>query len=134
MNAALAAWYGVPVVMISGDDVAVEEVSAVVPGIKGAVVKRAINSRASELLSLDEARARILRAAREGVAGAARTPPVREASYRVQMQYRNITYPEIATAFSEIEAVGPDTVAFTRSSMPEAYRLIRVLYRYINPD
>ena len=26
------------------------------------------------------------------------------------------------------------TVEFTRASMPEAYRLIRVLYRFINTD
>jgi D-amino peptidase len=134
MNAALAAWYGVPVVMVSGDDAAVEEVSALVPGVKGAVVKRALNSRAAELMPLDEARARITRAAREGVGGAARQAPVREASYRVQLRYGNVTYPEIATAFQEIELVGPDTVAFSRRSMPEAYRLIRVLYRFINPD
>ena len=30
--------------------------------------------------------------------------------------------------------VAPDTVEFTRPTMPEAYRLIRVLYRFINTD
>jgi D-aminopeptidase len=28
----------------------------------------------------------------------------------------------------------PDTIAFTSDSMAEAYTLIRLLYRYINPD
>ena len=70
----------------------------------------------------------------EGVREAKKTPPQRDASYRVQMRYRNFTFPEVATAFREIEAVAPDTVAFTRPTMPEAYRLIRVLYRFINPD
>ena len=41
---------------------------------------------------------------------------------------------EVATAFREIEVLAPDTVSFTRDTMPEAYRLIRVLYRFINPD
>ena len=50
------------------------------------------------------------------------------------MQFRNFTIPEVATAFGEIELVAPDTVAFSRTTMPEAYRLIRVLYRFINPD
>lgn len=134
MNAALAAWYGVPVVMVSGDDAAVAEVTTVVPGVQGAVVKRAINSRAAELAPLDEARDRITAAARAGVGAAARTSPSREAAYRVQLQYDNVTYPEIATAFDGIEMVAPDTVAFSRASMPEAYRLIRVLYRFINPN
>ena len=134
MNAALAAWYGVPVVMVSGDDVAVAEVKESVPGVRGVVVKRAINVRAVELQPLVEARKRIQAAASEGVASAKKTPPVRQGPYRVQLRYRNFTYPEVATAFKEIELGAPDTVVFTRDTMPEAYRLIRVLYRFINPD
>jgi hypothetical protein len=33
-----------------------------------------------------------------------------------------------------MQRAAPDTVAFTTDSMPAAYRLIRVLYRFINPD
>lgn len=133
MNAALAAYYGVPVVAVSGDDAAVAEVQAIVPDARGAVVKRAINVRAVELKPLAAARREIGEAVRAGVAAATRQPPVR-GPVRVQLKYRNFTYPEIATAFKEIELVAPDTVAFTRETMPEAYRLIRVLYRFIDPD
>lgn len=133
MNAMLAAYYGVPVVAVSGDDAAVEEVQETSPGARGAVVKRAINVRAVELKPLAAARRDIEQAAREGVAAARKAAPVR-GPVRVQLRYRNFTYPEIATAFKEIELVAPDTVAFTRETMPEAYRLIRVLYRFINPD
>jgi D-amino peptidase len=134
MNAALAAWYGVPVVAVSGDDVAVAEVKESVSSVQTVTVKRAINSRAVELKPLLQARREIQEAARNGVAGAKKTPRQRQGPYRVQMRYRNFTYPEVATAFREIELVAPDTVAFTRDTMPEAYRLIRVLYRFINPD
>jgi D-amino peptidase len=133
MNAALAAYYGVPVVSISGDDVAVAEVKESAPNARGVIVKRAINVRAVELKPLQTARREIQEAAKDGVAGATKAPPVR-GSVRVQLRYRNFTYPEVATAFKEIESIAPDTVAFTRESMPEAYRLIRVLYRFINPD
>lgn len=136
MNAALAAWHGVPVVMVSGDDAAIEELQGVVPGIRGVVVKRAINVRAVELQPLAAARQAIEDGARAAVAAVtpgARTPE-RAAQYRVELQYNNFTFPEVATAFGEIELVAPDTVAFTRATMPEAYRLIRVLYRFINPD
>ena len=134
MNAALAAWYGVPVVAVSGDDVAVAEVKEAVPAVRGAIVKRAINIRAVELKSLESARREISAAAREGVAGAKKTTPQRQGPYKVQLRYRNFTYPEVVTAFREIELVAPDTIAFTRDTMPEAYRLIRVLYRFINPE
>jgi D-amino peptidase len=133
LNAALAAYYGVPVVAVSGDDVAVAEVKESAPSARGVVVKRAINIRAVELRPLQAARRDIQDAAREGVASARKSAPVR-GPVRVQLRYRNFTYPEVATAFREIELVAPDTVAFTRDSMPDAYRLIRVLYRFINPD
>ena len=133
MNAAMAAYYGVPVVVVTGDDVAVAEVKESAPDVRGVVVKRAINVRAVELKPLQQARREIQEAAKEGVAAARTTPPVR-GPVRVQLRYRNFTYSEVATAFKEIEGVAPDTVAFTRDTMPEAYRLIRVLYRFINPD
>ena len=134
MNAALAAWYGVPVVAVSGDDVAIAEVKDSVPNVRGVAVKRAINIRAVELKPLAVARREIQDAARDGVAGAKKPAPQRQGPFKVVLRYRNFTFPEVATAFREIELVGPDTIAFTRDTMPEAYRLIRVLYRFINPD
>lgn len=134
MNAALAAWYGVPVVAVSGDDTAVDEVTSVVPGIRGIVVKRAINVRAVELRPLADARRDIQAGVRAGVQGARKAPPQRQANYQVRMQFRNVTIPEVVSAFSEMTLAAPDAVQFSRSTMPEAYRLIRVLYRFINTD
>lgn len=134
MNAALAQWYGVPVVMVTGDDVAVEQQKESVPGVRGVVVKRAINMRAVELKPLAAARREIQAAARESVAASRKAARERLSAYTVRMQFRNFTIPEVATAFSEIRMVAPDTVEFSRDAMPDAYRMIRVLYRYINPD
>src|SRR5687768_7684414 len=114
MNAALAAWYGVPVVLVTGDDAAVAEVKESVPGIRGVAVKRAINVRAVELKPLTQAREEIRQAAREAVAGAKKPAPQRPGPFRVQMRFRNVTIPEVAAAFREVESVAPDTVAFTR--------------------
>jgi len=41
INAAIAGHFGIPVVAISGDDAAVAELTRLVPGAEGAVVKRA---------------------------------------------------------------------------------------------
>lgn len=134
MNAALAAWYGVPVVAVTGDDTAVDEVKAIVPGIRGVAVKRAINMRAVELRPLADARRDIQAGVREGVQAAKKPARERLSSYQVRMQFRNFTIPDVASAFTEITQVAPDTVQFARPTMPEAYRLIRVLYRFINTD
>ena len=134
LNTLMAQWFGVPVVLITGDDVAVEQQKEWTPGIRGVVVKRAINMRAVEGKSPAEARRDIQAGAKEGVAGARKPARERLARYTVRMQLRNFTIPEVAAAFREIQLVAPDTVEFTRESMPEAYRIIRVLYRFINPD
>jgi D-amino peptidase len=134
MNAAMAAWHGVAVALVTGDDAAVEEVKAIAPGVRGVAVKRAINTRAVELLPLADARRQIEEGARQAVAGAKKPAPVRGGPYRVTMRFRDVTIPEVATAFREVERPAPDTVAFARDTMPEAYRLIRVLYRFIATD
>ena len=71
---------------------------------------------------------------REAVSGAKRGTPQRTTPVNVQMQFTTTLIPEIAEAFPTIKRVAPDTVAFSSQTMPDAYRLIRVLYRYINPD
>jgi D-amino peptidase len=40
----------------------------------------------------------------------------------------------VLSALKEVEVVSPDTVAFSRDTMPEAYRVIRVFYRFISVD
>jgi D-amino peptidase len=114
--------------------VAVEQQKEWTPNVRGVVVKRAINMRAVESRPLAEARREIQAAAKESVTAARKPARERAAGYKVRMQLRNFTIPEVATAFSEIQLVAPDTVEFTRATMPEAYRIVRVLYRFINPD
>lgn len=134
LNSALAAWYGVPVVLVTGDDVAVRQVQETAPGARGVYVKRAINVRAVELKPLQKAREEIELAAREAVARASRPKTQKLDQYRVRMRFRNFIIPEIAGAFEGIVIETPDTVTFTRKTMPEAYRLIRVLYRYLDSN
>ncbi len=134
MNAMLAQWFGVPVVMVTGDDVAVGEQRETVPGVRGVIVKRAINSRAVELRPLADTRREIQLAAKESVAAARKVAPTRLAQYTVRMEFRDPTIPDVATAFQEVRSVTPFTVEFTRDAMPDAYRLIRVMYRFINTN
>jgi D-amino peptidase len=134
LNTMVAAWYGVPVVLVTGDDAAVAEVGTIATGARRVGVKRAINQRAAELRPLDEVRREIEGAAKEGVAGAVRIQPRRESAYRVEVQFRESLIPQIAEILPQMERPAMDTIRFTASEMPRAYALIRLLYRYINPD
>ncbi len=134
MNVAMARWYGVAVALVTGDDAAVAEVKASAPGVKTVAVKRALNTRAVELLPLAEARRLIEAGARDAVAAAKKPAPDRTGPYRVTMRFRDVTIPEVMSAFREMDRPAPDSLSFQRDAMPEAYRLIRVLYRFINTD
>ena len=130
----MAAWYGVPVVLVTGDDVAVKQVAEVATTAKTVAVKRAINPRAVELRPFGEVHLEIETAARESVSGAKRFPPRRAASYKVEVQFQDVAIPEVAENLPGMQRPAPDTILFTADTMPKAYTLIRLLYRYINPD
>lgn len=134
LNTLVAAWYGVPVVLVTGDDVAVKQVSAVATQAKTVIVKRAINPRAVELRPFADVHNEIEAAARAGVASARKFAPKKETAYKVEVQFRDTLIPEVAENLPGMQRPSPDTIAFTADSMPRALTLIRLLYRYINPE
>jgi D-amino peptidase len=134
LNTLVAGWYGVPVVLVTGDDAAVDEVGRIATGARKVTVKRAINPRAAELRPLADVHREIGSESREAVAAAARIEPRREKAYTVEVQFNNLLIPQVAEILPEMERPAPDTIRFTVTEMPRAYALIRLLYRYIDPD
>ncbi len=118
LNSLVAAWYGVPVVLVTGDDVAVAEVEAVAPSARGVAVKKALNVRAVELQPLAAARADIEKAAREAVASSSRVPSQRTGPYIVRMRFKDTLIPLIAEGLPGFERKQADVVSWTSDTMP----------------
>lgn len=133
LNALLAAWHGVPVVLVTGDQAAVSEVSGLAPGCRGVVVKRAINARASELFSLTAASAEIEAAARSAFARARKITPQRPSPLQIRITYKDSLIPDILEAFPSVRRHDRLAVEFTAPTVPDAYRLVRVFYKWIVP-
>ena len=74
LNTTVAAWYGVPVVLVTGDDVAVKQVAEIATAAKTVAVKRAINPRAVELRPFKDVHAEIERAAQRRCRGREEVP------------------------------------------------------------
>jgi D-amino peptidase len=134
LNTMVAAWYGVPVALVTGDDVAVKQVAEVATSAKTVAVKRAINPRAVELRPFRVVHREIEEGAYVGVRDAKKFAPLRAASYKVEVQFQEVAIPEVAQSIPTMTRPSADTITFTADSMPKAYTLIRLLYRYINPD
>ena len=72
--------------------------------------------------------------AREGVSSSRKPAPAKEPSYGVEVQLRSSLIPQVAEILPGMRRPAPDTLSFAADSMPQAYALIRFVYRYINPD
>jgi D-amino peptidase len=125
MNAAIAGHFGVPIVMVSGDDAAVAEVAAMIPGVEGAVVKRAIGFHAAETLTPEAARALIREKARAGVANRARIRPHRlQAPVRLDLTFKNYRPAEVLAWLPIVERASDRTIAYTAPTILDISRFL----------
>ena len=107
INALVAAHYGVPVVLVTGDRCACEETAALMPGVHTAVVKEHVSRLAAHSLHPARACALIREIAQRAVAGAAGAspPPVGPAPLEVSVRTTDIA--EAATWVRGVERTGP---------------------------
>jgi D-amino peptidase len=126
MNALLAAEYGVPVVLVTGDDQTCADAKNWAPGAELVPVKYCVDRYTARCLPPARASALIRDAARRGLAGAARPErPAGPFSYQVEFDATNPV--TAVTGIPGVEQTGERTVAFTLPTMAEAIRCFRAL-------
>jgi len=131
MNAAYAGSLGVPVILASGDSAFTAQFAQNVPA-RTVVTKVATTPLSARLRHPERVRSDLADATREALAslGTARvwsTP----APVRVRIRFADVTRPQIMEAVPGVRQVDGYTVEFTAGSMGDAYRLIRLLYRFV---
>lgn len=130
LNAAMAGHLGVPVVLLSGDDTACDELAELVPGVRTVPVKQAIGQSAAVTLHPEDARERLRDASaravtRAGLRGHRLAFP---GPVEVEVDLANPTTVDLATLVPGVaRAAGGRTVAFTAADFAEAYRLVLLL-------
>jgi len=123
INALVAAHYGVPVVLVTGDRCACEETAALIPGVHAVVVKEPVSRLAAHSLHPDRACALIREGAEDAVAGAAGAAPPPLGSATLEVSVRTTDIAEAAswvrgvarTGDRELRFSGPDPLAVYRS-------------------
>ena len=132
MNALLAAHYGVPVALATGDEAFEKELGELLPDTEFVSVKRAIRRTTAELLH-PEVTARMIReAAVRALASIPEPLPAPGPPVAIEIQYTRPDLAEIASLLPQIERIAPDTVRFEAGDMAEGYAIIRVLYRNLS--
>lgn len=125
INALVAAHHGVPVALVTGDQVAVEEAEPFLPGAVGVAVKQSRTRFAAESLHPAAACRAIRAGAAEAVArvlaGEIPSPAV-ELPARLEVDWLTADMAEMATWIRGVERCGPRAVALAGSDPMELYR------------
>ena len=124
-RAALAGWFGVPVVFLSGDQAAADDLRAVVPEAETAVVKEGLGYYSCLSLTAEAAQELIERKAALALAKAGQVRPYRlEGPVSIEVEYttRSTPSPE-ETLPAGVQRIGPRTLRFSGPDFLAAWRL-----------
>jgi D-amino peptidase len=131
MNAALAGAVGVPVVLISGDDAAVEELRALLGDVEGAVVKRSVGFHAAASLTPEAGQALIRTRARAAIQRLRDFRPHRvEPPYVLDLVYKSYLPAEVMALLPGIERRDAHTIRYTARSIQELSRFLTFATSY----
>jgi D-amino peptidase len=133
LNAAYAGALGVPVVLASGDSAFAAQITATLRAAPPATVvtKVAITPQSARLTHPQAVRDSLGAAAQRALAGAARRPYALAPPIRVRLRFADVTTPQILEAIPGVKRTDGYTVAFTAPTMADAYRLIRLMYKFV---
>ena len=123
MNAYVAGDFGVPAIFISGDDAYVAEVKETLPHVVAAVVKKAIDRFAAELLHPEKAREVIRENAEAAVRGIGKMKTVKmEGPVTFELTFKAPNQAHMTTTLPTVELITPTQIRFTCDNMVAAYK------------
>ena len=133
MNAAFAGGHGVPVILAAGDSAATAELGDLL-GSETVTTKTAETPASARLIHPERVRAMLA----EGVAAALGRledggfePFVVGEPVEVEMRFSSTTHVDVLMSIPGMRKVDGFTVAYTAEDADEAYRLIRLMYRFV---
>ena len=131
INAAIAGHFGVPIVMISGDDAAVGEAQRLIGPMEGAVVKQSISFHAANTMTPAAGQALIREKVKAGLAKRASLRPyVINKPVRLDVTFKNYTPAEVAAYLPGVERPTSHSIRFTGRDMLEVSRFLEFLTTY----
>lgn len=132
MNALFAGSLGVPVILAAGDSVFAHQF-AELTGARTVSTKTAIGAAVARLAHPDVVRRRLTEGLRDALASLASAQPfVTTTPVTVRARFASTTRADILQAVPGMRRVDGYTVEYQAADMPEAYRLIRLMYKYVS--
>ena len=131
INAAIAGYFGVPVVMISGDNAAVEEAQRIIGNIEGAVVKRAISFHSAATMTPQAAQTLIRERVKAGLARRGEVRPYTPRTpLRLDVTFKNYRPAEMLTYLSNVQRTTSHGIRFTGRDIIEVSKFLEFIVTY----
>lgn len=128
LNAAIAGHFGVPVVMVAGDDKLAAQIERTLPGARRVIVKYALNQLAARSLPAAAVLAAIEREATAAVAAAGSVAPMRtQGAQTMRIEFQSAGQAAAAARWPTVVRVDDRTVETTGRDIVEAWRMADVM-------
>jgi D-amino peptidase len=130
-NAAIAGHFGVPVAMITGDDVIVKEAQALLGPIEGVAVKQALGFHSAKTLTPEASCEAIREGARRAVGRLREFKPYRVATpVAVEVRFKNYRPAELLAYLPVVERLDAHAVRYRAKDMLDASRFLEFVLGY----
>jgi len=126
LNAALAAEYGVPVLMVSGDDKTCEDARDYAPDATLVAVKECVSRYAAICTPPERTAVALGTAAKRSMDRAGRTDP-RPRAHRVEVEFDATHLAQAAAVVPTVEQIGVRRVGFDAPDMTETMKAFKVV-------
>jgi D-amino peptidase len=131
MNAAMAGHFGVPVIMVSGDDVAVAENQVLIGNIEGAVVKWAKGFHSAETLTPEAAYEVIRTRTASAISRIGQFRPyVLGAPIELELSLKHYRPVEVLGYLPNVERINSHTIRYTGRDMIEISNFLTFVTNY----
>lgn len=129
LNAAIAGYYGVPVVLVSGDTAVCRQTGEILgKDVVTVAVKEAYGRLAAKLVPMSEARRMIKVGVKDALGKLGRVKPFKFAPpYNFELGYHVSAQADMAAMLTEVKRVDARTVAFTADDFILGFRKLRAL-------
>ena len=128
VNAGIAAYFGVPIVLVTGDSTATAQATDLIPEVEVATVKEPLTRYAAKNLSPAAAQGLIRIQSRLAVERREEIAPVRyQMPVTLTLQFANSAMADVADLIPGVERADAVTASFTSGDYLEAFSCIRAM-------
>lgn len=128
INAAIAGYFNVPVVLVTGDDSVVAEAERILGDVESVVVKKAVGRHAALCLHPNIVYEKIREAGRKALERLDDFKLFRFSSpVRIEVTFANSGMAELAELIPDVQRVGGKSIHFTREDFLVAFKILRAM-------